>query len=605
MKKAILILLGLTVAAYADPPLQRTVDFAGSTAPMIVVYQANNRTVQWTCRNNTSLNGTGYTPFMWIAASNTASSIVTAACSWVSQTTCVFNAVLSPSSLNTNGSWIYGVGLTSNGVTTARQGTFTILADPYASGAGAIDYTIPLNWSLYSYLYTSTEGPVRFGSSWTLTTNADGSVTVTYPSGLTNGFATIAYVDVATNTTHTTLRAYADSATNAVLATAEAYTDSATNSGLSAAKSYTDSATNGAMTTVRGTGYLTASSNLDTTKLTGDLTNTIAGMVAASVTNGATKGATALQSELAFNTWTNGNTIAAGSNAVTYLGGVAIGKSAYAADGGIAIGESSTGYERGVAFGSNAWAKGSSVALGHYAIADSGGGTYLNTTEIGSGSATNEGWFHYRGYAVIDSIGNLFGPTGTFRIVNADAIQATTGTFNFATINNTNIPTQAILDAATNAADIVRTGKANNFSVLPQYNGTNIAYGESLDPSLYVTNNGAATLGLTANANINGGGYYITNALYPVYTTPYQIGFAGTVTVAVDRIWQRYDPTNTTVLVMPAPISGQVGRVSIDINAGANSFTLSNVNLTGTGTNNGTMMFYSGSTGGAWKVQSF
>jgi len=134
---------------------------------------------------------------------------------------------------------------------------------------------------------------------------------------------------------------------------------------------------------------------------------------------------------------------------------------------------------------------------------------------------------------------------------------------------------------------------------------TNAARLGNLDSSLYVTNNGAATLGLTANANINGGGYYITNAFYPVYTTPYQIGFADTVTVAVDRIWQRYDPTNTTVLVMPAPISGQVGRVSIDINAGANSFTLSNVNLTGTGTNNGTMMFYSGSTGGAWKVQSF
>jgi len=205
-----------------------------------------------------------------------------------------------------------------------------------------------------------------------------------------------------------------------------------------------------------------------------------------------------------------------------------------------------------------------------------------------------------RGKVMSGTNGSIIFGDGTARYLNATTADArlAEGTDAFNAVLgaiNANI-TNGFTRAGTNL-DLIYLGissKASDADLLDGLNG-----------SLYVTNNGAATLGLTANANINGGGYYITNALYPVYTTPYQIGFAGTVTVAVDRIWQRYDPTNTTVLVMPAPISGQVGRVSIDINAGANSFTLSNVNLTGTGTNNGTMMFYSGSTGGAWKVQSF
>lgn len=184
MRAVLLCLLSLLMVfpALADPPQSLTLDFNGQIAPALTVFQANQKTFQWSLINNgTALSGTGYTPFMYWAQSNTAASVVTATCTWVTQTSGIFNASFSPSDLNTSGSKIYGVGVVSGNVTVARQGVFTMRPDPYASGAGAITYTTNLNWSVYAYSQTFDEGPYRFLYS-SHTTNADGSISVTITS---------------------------------------------------------------------------------------------------------------------------------------------------------------------------------------------------------------------------------------------------------------------------------------------------------------------------------------------------------------------------------------------------------------------------------------
>jgi hypothetical protein len=93
-------------------------------------------------QNGQKVNLTGYTPFMFIAPSNTHPSIVTSACAIVTATNGTFTATWTPAMLNTNGTWIYGVGITdADGDTTARQGVFVLTPDPFAQGAGAMTMT--------------------------------------------------------------------------------------------------------------------------------------------------------------------------------------------------------------------------------------------------------------------------------------------------------------------------------------------------------------------------------------------------------------------------------------------------------------------------------
>lgn len=186
MRKIILAFLAAAATAQADPPLNKTVDFSASTAPALQVYQANTRTIQWTLKNNNAtVSGAGYTPVMWIASSNRASQVVTAACSWVSQTGGTFSAVFSPAMLNTNGSWVYGVGILSNDMTTARQGAFVISADPYAAGAGAVAFTSILNWGLLGgYTNTASAGPYLAGSNITFRAATSGRVYLDAAGGI-------------------------------------------------------------------------------------------------------------------------------------------------------------------------------------------------------------------------------------------------------------------------------------------------------------------------------------------------------------------------------------------------------------------------------------
>jgi hypothetical protein len=168
MRNLMIVVFGLfTGAVLGDPALTKVVDFSASTAPALQVYQANARTITWTLRNNNAMvNGTNYTPFMYIASSNTSPYVVTATCAWVTQTAGVFNAVFAPADLNTNGSWMYGVGMLSPTQTTARQGSFIIIADPLAGGASAITLQGNVDYSLVNF-QNVTNGPLIPGSNIT------------------------------------------------------------------------------------------------------------------------------------------------------------------------------------------------------------------------------------------------------------------------------------------------------------------------------------------------------------------------------------------------------------------------------------------------------
>jgi hypothetical protein len=161
-----------------------TVDFSARIAPAIEIYQANERVFNVTLVNKGILSLTNLTPTMWWAVSSNSSSIVTGAVSILNTNAGLFQVAFSPSQLNTNGTFIYGVGATGSGYTTARQGQFVIKPDPYATGANPITFGTNLNWALISsYIGTAAYGPYRVGSGMTATTNTDGSLTLAAGAG--------------------------------------------------------------------------------------------------------------------------------------------------------------------------------------------------------------------------------------------------------------------------------------------------------------------------------------------------------------------------------------------------------------------------------------
>ena len=109
--------------------------------------------------------------------------------------------------------------------------------------------------------------------------------------------------------------------------------------------------------------------------------------------------------------WNNGTAVGAGADAHSL--GVAVGKGASGTPDGVAVGYEAISLDYGVALGLRAKAYGvgnisigSSPDTGSYAIVP----TTLNyTAEIGVGTASSNGWFHYRGNPVIDPTGGVHG----------------------------------------------------------------------------------------------------------------------------------------------------------------------------------------------------
>lgn len=191
-----------------SPPYSITVDFSAKYAPAIEIYQANERVFTVTLVNKGILSITNMTPTMWWAASTNSTQIATGTVSNIIASNGTFTATFSPSQLNTNGTFIYGVGLTGTGPTTARQGQFIIRPDPWAVGAGPITFSQAINWSLYTYA-NGLLGPYRAGSNITSTVNADGSITFGGQAGASGGTDPLAWHkgDSVTNATDETARA--------------------------------------------------------------------------------------------------------------------------------------------------------------------------------------------------------------------------------------------------------------------------------------------------------------------------------------------------------------------------------------------------------------
>lgn len=152
---AAVAVLAAAASAVADPPRAISVDYTYPTAPALQVYRANARTFTVTVKNSgTVVDLTGYTPSMWWATSNTASSYVTGTCAVVTATAGTFRCSFSSAALNyAPGTYVYGIGLTSGTYTTARMGTLVITGDPAASGATPLA-TSSTNVTIGAYSWT-------------------------------------------------------------------------------------------------------------------------------------------------------------------------------------------------------------------------------------------------------------------------------------------------------------------------------------------------------------------------------------------------------------------------------------------------------------------
>lgn len=149
MRIALLAGLLITIwghSAHADPALPVTIRWTGaaSGAPAITVFASGPRTIDFALVNGTAaVDLATYTPVCWWSTNaNQGSQVIPASCSILVATAGTFRATFSASDLNhAAGNYVYGVGLTDSGYTTAQQGGFIIRSDPYASGGVSISFT--------------------------------------------------------------------------------------------------------------------------------------------------------------------------------------------------------------------------------------------------------------------------------------------------------------------------------------------------------------------------------------------------------------------------------------------------------------------------------
>ena len=128
-------------ACYSQPaPQPVIIDSQARTAPSLQVFQANERTFRVYFRDGgTPVNVAAYVPFMSWSLTNTATSVSTSSWSVVNSSSGVVDFTFSPAAINTNGTFIYEVGLAGLPLV-YRQGVFQILRSPYASGAGPVTF---------------------------------------------------------------------------------------------------------------------------------------------------------------------------------------------------------------------------------------------------------------------------------------------------------------------------------------------------------------------------------------------------------------------------------------------------------------------------------
>lgn len=148
MKRFLLLTLLPMLALAAGPaPYPVAVNSQSPVVTSLQSYQANERTFRVTYKDGTNaVDLTGYTPRMTWATTNTATNVATSSWSYVnSSTSGVVDFTFTPASMNTNGTFIYEVGV--NGLPFVyRQGVFTIISSPQGNGAAALTFTNPASY---------------------------------------------------------------------------------------------------------------------------------------------------------------------------------------------------------------------------------------------------------------------------------------------------------------------------------------------------------------------------------------------------------------------------------------------------------------------------
>ena len=140
MRKLLTALASLALVTAATAfDIPRTIDASQPLAPALEIQQNNRYSILWTVKVQGQLaNLGGLTGVCYYATSNTVAGTVRAACEIVSASNGTFRSVFTPTDLNTNGTFMYGVGVMTNGQATIfEQGVLTLTPDPFAApGSG-------------------------------------------------------------------------------------------------------------------------------------------------------------------------------------------------------------------------------------------------------------------------------------------------------------------------------------------------------------------------------------------------------------------------------------------------------------------------------------
>ena len=179
---AVLFATCLTIHA-APAPYPVTINSRAQTAPALLVYRANPVTFRVSFTDGSDASAiTDETPFMAWATNALATNSSPASYSIVTATNGTVDFTFSAASVNyAAGRYVYEVGLnTDNGPKTYRQGVFTIQASPAGADVPAVSWTnAVINWGLYGFTGTASNGPVRPDDvTITASNNADGSITL-------------------------------------------------------------------------------------------------------------------------------------------------------------------------------------------------------------------------------------------------------------------------------------------------------------------------------------------------------------------------------------------------------------------------------------------
>jgi hypothetical protein len=148
MKRIFLLTLAPLFAFAAGPaPYPVSVNSQSPVVTSLQSYQANERTFRVTFKDGTNaVDLTGYVPAMSWATTNTATNVATSSWAYVnSSTSGIVDFTFTPAAMNTNGTFIYEVGVAGLPFV-YRQGVFTIISSPMGNGAAALTFTNPASY---------------------------------------------------------------------------------------------------------------------------------------------------------------------------------------------------------------------------------------------------------------------------------------------------------------------------------------------------------------------------------------------------------------------------------------------------------------------------